>query len=191
VSSGAAHVVVVAAIGCELRRDDGVGPAVVGRARANLDGLAEVSTLAAPLDLLGRWDGAALAVVVDALRGDEPGTVQVVELVAALSRRTLGVGAPGSSSHGLGVVEAFRLADVLGTAPPRVVLVGVTGADFGAGPGLSPCVAAAVDAAAGVVVEVVRSSRATLHLSRAGFWPARSREVGPPWSVPTRARRPV
>ncbi len=157
-SNRARPAVVVAAIGCAFRRDDGVGPAVLGRAQADLDGVAEIGLLAAPLDLLGRWDGAALAVVVDALRGGEPGTVHVVELVTAPSRPPPGVRAPGVSSHGLGVVEAVRLAHVLGTAPRRVVLVGVAGADFGAGPGLSPRVAAAVDAAAAVVVEVVRSA---------------------------------
>ncbi len=190
-SDRAAPAVVVAAIGCAFRRDDGVGPAVLGRAQADLDGVAEIGMLAAPLDLLGRWDGAALAVVVDALRGGEPGTVHVVDLVTAPSRPTPGVRAPGVSSHGLGVVEAFRLADVLGTAPRRVVLVGVAGADFGAGPGLSPSVAAAVDAAAAVVVEVVQSAWATAPALPAGPWPARSRRVGPPSPAPTRARRPA
>ena len=190
-SNRAAPPIVVAAIGCEFRRDDGVGPAVLGRAQADLDGVAEIGTLTAPLDLLGHWDGAALAVVVDALRGGEPGTVHVVELVGAPSPRTLGVRAPGVSSHGLGAVEAFRLAHVLGTAPVRVVLVGVAGADFGAGLGLSPCVAAAVDAAAGAVVEVVRSAPATVHLFTGGSSPARSRQVGQPSPASIRTRRPV
>ena len=51
----------------------------------------------------------------------------------------------------------------LGSAPQHVVLVGIVGADFGAGVGLSPSVASAVDRAAGLVEEVVRSMPAVSH----------------------------
>ena len=71
----------MAAVGCEFRRDDGVGPAVLARVRGALGDAEMLGPLTSPLQLLGAWDGAGLAVVVDAVRGgDAPGTVRVVEL---------------------------------------------------------------------------------------------------------------
>jgi len=150
--------VVVAAVGCEVRRDDGAGPAVLAQLRGKAASVELLGPLASPLDLLGAWDGADLAVVVDAVRADgHPGAVHVVELGPE--------GAPGgsappghrASSHGLGVVEALRLSRVLGTAPERVVLVGVAGRDFGPGIGLSPPVTDAVALAADLVTDTVHA----------------------------------
>ena len=126
--------VVVAAVGSELRRDDGAGAAVLAELRARPVGEAVVlGCLGSPFDLIGLWDGAELAVVVDAVRtGGEPGGVHVLELGADAPEA-----APAVSSHGPGVAEVLRLAGVLGTAPARVVLVGIEGADFGRGVGLS------------------------------------------------------
>ena len=137
-----------------------------GRCGSILDGTAVLGTLAAPLDLLDLWDGAGLAVVVDALGGGEPGTVLVVELGGALFPEAIGARAPGTSSHGFGVVEALRLAHVRGTAPRRAVLVGIVGADFAPGVGLSPSVAAAVDRAARLVEQVVGCAPARTALVR-------------------------
>ena len=65
-----------------------------------------------------------------------------------------------ASSHGLGVSEALRLSVVLGSAPARVVLVGIVGDDFGDGVGLSPEVSAAVGRAAQVVTDLVAECHA-------------------------------
>jgi hydrogenase maturation protease len=143
---------VVAAVGNELRRDDGVGPAVLTRLGARLEAAAVLPLLASPLGLLGAWDGASLAVVVDAARVSdvEPGAVTVTELGADPGR----VRCASVTTHGYGVVDALRLARALGTAPDRVVVVAVAGEDFGLGPGLSPSVANAVCEAARVVEEL-------------------------------------
>ena len=65
---------VVIGIGNSFRRDDGVGPAVaaelIGR---DLDGLRVITCAAETAALLDAWDGAALAVLVDAVLGGEPG----------------------------------------------------------------------------------------------------------------------
>ncbi len=150
--------VVVASVGCELHRDDGAGPAVLARARDRLDEVDVLGPLATPLHLIGAWDGADVAIVVDAVSGGEPGTVRVVELDLASPPEAAARAVPGSgtSSHGFGVIDAVRLANVLGSAPARVVLIGVTGEDFGAGLGLSPPVRSAVERAAGLVVELAR-----------------------------------
>ena len=153
--------VVVAAVGSEFRRDDGAGPAVLARVRGVLGDAEVLGPLTSPLQLLGAWDRAGLAVIVDAVRDDggEPGAVRVVELGVSPSDEP---GSPvrRSSSHGMGVVDAFRLSCALGTAPARVVLVGVTGECFDDGIGLSPSSSSAVARAARLVVGLVAAESA-------------------------------
>ena len=207
--------VVVVAMGNEYRRDDGAGLAVVRSVRPRLGELSTpevdavgIGPFGDPLDLLGQWDDAALAVVVDAVRtGAPPGTVVVVELgarpgatdAAEVGRtgdageagRTGGAAEAGrtgdaaeagrtgdagdgrgdavtepgyatgvtdrraSSTHGLGIAGALRLARAVGRAPDRVLAVGIEGEDFGNGTGLSDAVARAVEEAAARVLEIV------------------------------------
>lgn len=142
---------VVAGLGNPYRLDDAVGLVVAAEAARRADGLVDAGPIEDPLDLLGRWDGADLAVVVDATRsGRAPGTVAVVDLTAA------GEGTAGpTSTHGVGLVGAWRIARALGNAPARVVVVGVEGERFGAGEGLSARVAAAAPSAVEAVVALV------------------------------------
>ncbi|HZU81078.1 MAG TPA: hydrogenase maturation protease [Acidimicrobiales bacterium] len=149
----------VAGIGNRYRRDDGAGLHVTDQLVSDLGGdVRDVGPVVDPLDLLGRWDGAALAVVVDAVRSDRaPGTVSVVELDHDVTSRRRTGHAP-ASTHGIDVAGALRIAHVLGRAPRRVVLVGITGADFGQGPGLSPAVEAAIPEAVNAVRQLVGRS---------------------------------
>ncbi len=147
--------VVVACLGNELRRDDGAGPAVLAELGAGPDMGAAPSCrrLGSPYDLLGFWDRAELAVVVDAVQaGGQPGRVCVLELGGAGEGGTRAV-----SSHGPGMAEVLRLARVLDTAPGRVVVVGIEGDDFGHGAGLSEPVLRGVGAAAGAVRALLRT----------------------------------
>ena len=112
--------VVVIGVGNRYRRDDGAGPAV-------LDALAAGTTAARarlieldgePARLVDAWDGADLAIVVDALRSDDTraGSVQRVEVgedVGVLGRSS---GAAGGS-HTLGVGTAAALGRALGVCP--------------------------------------------------------------------------
>jgi len=154
--------VVVAGIGSEYRRDDGAGVAVARALAASSSAICDVGPLGEPLDLLGRWDRATLAIVVDAVRSaDAPGTVRVIELDAATpdERAPVRRVARGTSStHGIGLAGVLRLARAVGSAPGRVIVVGVTGASFGAGVGLSPAVERAVPAAAALVLELVEGA---------------------------------
>ena len=153
--------VVVAAVGNEFRRDDGVGGVVLEQARPELSGLGVRShgSLCSPVELLGAWDGADLAVVVDASRGEEaPGAVRTTELDAGAAERPTR-GGQRRGTHGIDLVDAFRLALVGGTAPARLALVTVEGRDFTPGSGLSPEVQRAVGVAADVVVALVRDTR--------------------------------
>jgi hydrogenase maturation protease len=147
--------VVVAALGTEFRRDDGAGPAVVARLGGSLHGAEVLGALGDPVDLIGRWDGAEVAVVIDAVRSAESDVVmlELQPTAAAGPARE-----PLPSTHALGLVQVLRLSLALGRAPARVVLVGVPGRDFGHGPGLSAEAARAVAPAARKVEEVVRSA---------------------------------
>ncbi len=155
---GDAHKVVVAGLGNEYRRDDGAGPAAVSMVVQQCPGVTVVGPLDDPLDLLGLWDGAALAVVVDAVSsGSPPGTVQIVELDPTAPRPTRERTASGfNSTHGIGLAGVYRLARAIECAPSRVVVVGIEGSDFGQGVGLSKGVEEAVEHAARHVVEMIR-----------------------------------
>jgi hydrogenase maturation protease len=148
---------VVAGMGSEFRRDDGVGPVVAARVAHRIGGVCDMGPVAEPLDLLGRWDRAALAVVVDAVRsGATPGSVAVVDLSEVGGARTSG--ASPSSTHGLDLADVLRLARAVDQAPDRVVVVTIKGADFGQGWGLSPAVADAVPEAVETVVKLLGRS---------------------------------
>ncbi len=133
----------VIGVGNDFRRDDGVGWAVIDRLRERP--LARHTVLATcdgdPGRLIGLWEGAGLAVVVDAAHA-HPSTPGRVHRLALDAGRLPGPSA--TSSHGLGLGEAVELARLLGLLPQRLVVYAVEGADSDFGTGLSPAVAAAV-----------------------------------------------
>ena len=74
--------VVVIGVGNDFRRDDGAGPAVVARLRDLVPpGIRLVVTDGEPTRLIEAWTGAALAVVVDAVRAEPPHPGQVHRFV--------------------------------------------------------------------------------------------------------------
>jgi hydrogenase maturation protease len=132
---------VVIGVGNSYRRDDGVGPAVAERLRTRAD-LGVVTCEHEPSRLLEAWAGADLALVVDAVSsGAEPGTVHRFDA----SEREVPSTVFRGSTHALGVGEVIELARALGRLPGRVLVYGVEGAEFAAGDGLSPAVAAVVE----------------------------------------------
>jgi hydrogenase maturation protease len=142
--------VVVIGVGNEFRRDDGAGPAVIGQLRdLALCGVGLVITDGEPTRLIGAWTGAALAVVVDAVRAQppHPGRVHcfVVDRPGADAGRT-------ASSHGFGLDDAIALAVALDRMPGRLIVHAIEAADLTQGTGLTPPVAAAV----GLVATAIR-----------------------------------
>lgn len=133
---------VLIAPGNPLRGDDGLGPEIARRLRQRFPYLPILSGAADALSLLAFWEGASLAVAVDAaLSGAPPGT---------LHRRSLDDGPlpkelARCSSHGLGLAEALDLGRALGRLPASLSLYSVEAAGFGPGTGLSPAVAAAAE----------------------------------------------
>jgi len=147
----------VIGVGNRMRGDDGAGLAVAERVRAA--GIAGREHEGEPVGLIELWSeaGASAVVLVDAVSsGATPGSVHRFDassapLPATWSRST--------STHALGVAEAIELARAVGRLPQRVVAVGVEGACFELGAGLSP----AVEGALGEVVEqVLGEARALL-----------------------------
>lgn len=135
--------VVVIGIGNPMRRDDGVGAAVV-TALSDEPGASGIDAL--ELDgeatrLIDAWHRRRLAIVVDAaVAGAAPGTVHEV----LIGRDELPGWSSSGSTHTSGIAEAVALARALGRLPEQLVILGVEPADLDHGPGLSPAVAAAV-----------------------------------------------
>ncbi|MFE0918531.1 MULTISPECIES: hydrogenase maturation protease [Streptomyces] len=135
-------------VGNEFRRDDGVGWAVIGRLRerAGSRPLPPDVELAVcdgdPGRLIGLWEGARLAVVVDAAHAHpgSPGRVHRFALDTRFPPRSA-----NTSSHGFGLGEAIELARVLDRLPERLIVYAVEGAESELGTGLSPAVGEAVD----------------------------------------------
>ncbi len=148
--TGPARVLI--GIGNPYRRDDGVGPALIEAAGvAGLPGVRLVTADGEPAALIDAWQDADLAVVVDAVLTDAPQPGRVHRTVWSAGRppadRVLapaGAGRGAASTHGPGVPDAVRLAEVLGRCPGRLVVFAVEAADLGFGPGLSAAVAASL-----------------------------------------------
>ncbi|MHB1973004.1 MAG: hypothetical protein ACYCR4_01765 [Acidimicrobiales bacterium] len=177
--------VVVAGMGSEYRSDDGAGPFVARRVAELVGQAVDIGPLGEPLDLLGRWDGAELAILVDATRsGVAPGSVVVHDLDALVAPRAGGgsggdgqaapVAASASgasavrteaSTHGIGLSAALAIARVAGRSPRRVVVVGIEGREFGFGVGMSPAVVAALPDAVRSVLEIAGLEIAGLEIA--------------------------
>ena len=126
----------VIGVGNEWRSDDGAGLEVARR-------LGGRQLQGEPIGLVEAFDGTDEVAIVDAVfSGAPPGTVHEFEAGAT----PLPVALFGSSStHALGLAEAIEIARSLGRLPRRVRVLGIEGARFDYGRGLSPEVDAAVE----------------------------------------------
>ncbi|MDX3236915.1 hydrogenase maturation protease [Streptomyces sp. ME03-5709C] len=140
---------VVIGVGNLFRRDDGVGWALIEtlRSRSTRVRLPQGTVLREsagdPAQLIGLWEDADRAVVVDACfpSAASPGRVHrwspsSGEVPPSVTGR--------HSTHGLGLAQALRLADALGRRPAGLVVYAVEGGDRSLGTGLTPAVAGAV-----------------------------------------------
>jgi len=102
-----------------------------------------------PLGLLQAWGPDDDVVLVDAVRsGAPPGTVHRF----AGDASALVPEPPPGSTHGITLAAVLALARTLGTAPARLRIVGIEGADFTAGGAVHPAVRRAVaDVAAAIL----------------------------------------
>ena len=131
-------------LGNRWRSDDGAGLAVVERLRGRLPaGVGARAYEGEPTGLIDAWEGASALWLVDAVQSGAPaGTLHRLDAAGA----PLPAALLGPSSHHVGLGEAVELARVLGRLPDRVLVYGIEGGSFDVGEGLTPPVAAAVDA---------------------------------------------
>ena len=160
---GSSASIVVIGVGNEFRRDDGVGPVVAALLLERAGNRAPVPDTVVsvcdgdPARLIGLWEGARLAVVVDAAHA-HPGTAGRIHRIELEAER---LGQPSTtSSHGLGLGEAVDLARVLGRLPKRLVVYAVEGSDASLGTGLTPAVAKVVERLADSVEDEILRHRA-------------------------------
>lgn len=143
-------------IGCGNldRGDDGAGLLVARRLREL--GLEAVEHSGAATDLIERWRGAGVVILVDAVvAGAAPGAIHLWRRPEAF----LATAAPRGSTHLLGLADALALAAALGRLPKKLIVYGIEASRFGVGERPSPEVAAAVE-------ELVRRLARRLRLPR-------------------------
>lgn len=122
-------------VGNEFRSDDALGILVAREIRRrDLPGLTVVERSGEGTALMDTWAGAELVIVVDAVvGGKDPGEIHRLDA----ARDEIPRGLFHYSSHAFGVAEAIAMARELHVLPPRVILYGIEGKEFGDGVGLS------------------------------------------------------
>ena len=143
-------------LGNVLRRDDGAGPAVIARLEARFEFPPDVFVmdLGTPgLDLVDMLVERDAVVFVDAIVDrSAPGSIRVLD-PADLRLSTGGTRpSPRVTSHEAGVDDALVLAALDGRGPSYVRLVGIVAEDLGDGPGFSPTLEGALEAACDAVL---------------------------------------
>lgn len=150
----------VIGLGQPDRGDDAVGAAVAARVAPLAGPHVTVLTREDPTALVQAWDGAQIAVLIDAVvTGGEPGAITVRQAgrdQAPLPTHAFAASGRGGS-HAFGVAGAIELSRTLGTLPERVAIVGVEAATFDHGPMSSHVVAAIDDAVALAIAELARA----------------------------------
>ncbi len=152
--------ILVAGVGNLFLGDDGFGPEVARRlATTSLPDDVRVTDYGVggihlAYDLL---DGPATLVLIDVSpRGEEPGTVSVVEVTAA------GEDAPPMDAHAMDPAIVLATVRRLGGEIPRTIVVACEPSDLQEGIGLSPPVAAAVEPTVAAVIELIDRERARI-----------------------------
>lgn len=147
---------VVIGIGNQLRRDDGIGPAVATEMQyREIPGVRVVISHGEPMELLNAWAGVRLAVVIDAVIC-QPCTPGQWRRIAAVE---LPPPTDTAATHGFGVAEAVELGRVLDRMPQQLIIYAVEVVDVSIGLGLSASLAATVP----VLVDAVLGELSRMH----------------------------
>jgi hydrogenase maturation protease len=159
------HRMLIAGVGNIFLGDDGFGVEVARR--LSVVGLPDdvrvadygISGMHLAYDLAGGYD---TTILIDATqRGDEPGTIYTIELEPTQRPDSDPLEAGRLfDAHGMQPDVIFGVLDMLGAEAGRVLLVGCEPSSVDYGIGLSEPVAAAVDVAVRVVLDLVAASPA-------------------------------
>lgn len=134
------------------RGDDGVGPAVARLLRESGSGAADVVAVRGEATgLLDLFTDRDHVIIVDACVANTAAG-EILRYEAAAQPLPADIQTP--STHGFGVAAAIELARALGQLPRRVTVLAIVCADFTAGAGLSPAVAAAAERTARMIAEI-------------------------------------
>jgi hydrogenase maturation protease len=132
-------------IGNRYRHDDAAGLVVAERVGGTL-------LEGEPVALIEAWSGEDAVLLIDAVSsGAAPGTLHRLDAVA----EPLPPALFAASTHHLGLADAVELARALNRLPARLIVIGIEGACFDAGEGLSIEVEIAVQRAVEAVREEV------------------------------------
>jgi hydrogenase maturation protease len=107
------------------------------------------------LELLGLLDGREAAIIVDAVQSNRSSG----EVIRLGPDELAGFTPEAGSAHGYGVAETLQLGKSLypSLAGCRITLIGITGAQFNLGAGLSPKVCLAIKDAVNVIDTEIQS----------------------------------
>jgi hydrogenase maturation protease len=169
--------ILIGGIGNVLLGDDGAGPYIARILAAHYEFTAEVEVedLGTPaLDLIDRISGKDAIILIDSVDANDavavPGTVLLYRK-ADIMRHAPAV---RMDPHSPALVDAILSADLFGTAPADVLLVGIAAESYDAGCTLSEPVKAALDQAiAAVLSELDRlgvSYRRREHSDEVSLW---------------------
>ena len=153
--SSASDPVVVVGVGNAFAGDDAAGLLVARMVRDRVPaGVTVVEHEGEPTALLDAWEGARLAIVVDAVSSHgQPGEVRVFDT----TDERLPAGFTGTSTHAFSLAQAIELARALGRLPERMLVVGIEGSSFSAGTRPAAAVTAALAQAAERVLALAGS----------------------------------
>jgi len=156
--------ITVIGVGNPYRHDDAAGLVVLAslQHRFGTDGRVRLVDLdGEPVRLIQAWEGSHTVLIVDAVRSLQPaGTIHHFAADGLTGAAADGVALGGG--HLLGLGEAIDLARALDKLPRALDVVGIEGADFELGEGLSEAVAAACELAALELGERIARVLATL-----------------------------
>jgi hydrogenase maturation protease len=141
----------VIGLGNRLRGDDAAGLEVARIIGEQAQQVSVVTCEREPSDLIQLWEGAPLAIVVDALEGGAPGDLHRLELEPGDPLPAEWPRSRTASTHALDLPQVVGLAQSLDRLPGRLVVLGIAGQTFATGAPLSPGAMAGVDAAVAAV----------------------------------------
>lgn len=143
-------------IGNEFRSDDAAGILVARRLREILGDGVDVRELSGEggeiIELLGT---AKSVIIIDAVSSDsEAGTVHYFDG----HQQEIPSEFFNYSTHDFSLAEAVEMARVLGQLPPKCVIYGIEGDNFGFGQSLTPSTKAAIDKVCSMIEEDISVS---------------------------------